>query len=106
MHISDLSSDVFSSDLPAAVRGEFYRLYLVMDVFSRLIVGWEIQHSESSAHAATLISKACLRHRVRRDQLVLHYDNGRPMKGATRSEERRVGKECVRTCRYRWQPYH
>lgn len=69
--------------LPAAVRGEFYRLYLVMDVFSRLIVGWEIHHSESSAHAATLISKACLRHRVRRDQLVLHSDNGSPMKGAT-----------------------
>src|SRR3546814_13035883 len=36
--------------LPAAVRGEFYSLYLVMDVFSRLIVGWEIPHSESSAH--------------------------------------------------------
>src|SRR3546814_16134856 len=54
-----------------------------MDVFSRLIVGWEIHHSESSAHAAKLISKACLRHRVRRDQLVLHYGNGRPMKGAT-----------------------
>src|SRR3546814_18475765 len=54
-----------------------------MDVFSRLIVGWEIHHSESSAHAATLISKACLRHRVRRDQLVLHSDNGSPMKGAT-----------------------
>ncbi len=69
--------------LPAAVRGEFYRLYLVMDVFSRLIVGWEIHHEESSSHAATLISKACLRHRVRRDQLVLHSDNGSPMKGAT-----------------------
>src|SRR3546814_10788885 len=73
------SGQVWSWDitfLPAAVRGEFYRLYLVMDVFSRLIVGWEIHHREASAHAATLISKACLRHRVRRDQLVLHSDNG------------------------------
>lgn len=69
--------------LPAAVRGAFYRLYLVMDVFSRMIVGWEIHHDESSAHAALLISKACLRHRVRRDSLVLHSDNGGPMKGAT-----------------------
>lgn len=69
--------------LPAAVRGEFYRLYLVMDVFSRMIVGWEIHHDESSGHAAVLISKACLRHRIRRDQLVLHSDNGSPMKGAT-----------------------
>jgi putative transposase len=69
--------------LPGAVRGEFYRLYLVMDIFSRMIVGWEIHHNESSAHASTLISKACLRHRIRRDQLVLHSDNGSPMKGAT-----------------------
>src|SRR3546814_13624326 len=80
--------------LPAAVRGEFYRLYLVMDVFSRLIVGWEIHHSESSAHAATLISKACLRHRVRRDQLVLHSDNGSPMKEIGRASCRK------RVCQY------
>src|SRR5690606_23701323 len=36
-----------------------------------------------TSHAATLISKACLRHHVGRDQLVLHSDNGSPMKGAT-----------------------
>lgn len=69
--------------LPAAVRGEFYRLYLVLDIFSRMIVGWEVHHDESAAHAATLIGKACLRHRVCHDQLVLHADNGSPMKGAT-----------------------
>lgn len=69
--------------LPAAVRGQFHRLYMVMDVFSRMIVGWEVHHDESSHHAATLISKACLRHGIRRDQLVLHSDNGGPMKGAT-----------------------
>lgn len=69
--------------LPSGVRGEFYRLYLIMDIFSRMIVGWEIHHNESSQHAANLISKACLRHRLRRDQLVLHSDNGSPMKGAT-----------------------
>src|SRR5690606_31522882 len=34
-------------------------------------------------NAATLITKACLRHRVRQDELVLHADNGSPMKGAT-----------------------
>ncbi len=69
--------------LPAAVRGEFYRLYLVLDVFSRMIVGWEIHHNESAEYAAALIGKACLRHCIRRDQLVLHSDNGSPMKGAT-----------------------
>ncbi|WP_254046998.1 IS3 family transposase, partial [Pusillimonas sp. T2] len=69
--------------LPSAVRGQFYRLYLILDVYSRLIVGWEIHTEELAMHAATLIDKACLRHGVRRDQLVLHSDNGSPMKGAT-----------------------
>ncbi len=69
--------------LPTAVRGQFYRLYMVMDVYSRMIVGWEIHEDERAEHAAMLITKACLRHRVRQDALVLHADNGSPMKGAT-----------------------
>lgn len=69
--------------LPSTVRGQFLRLYLVLDVYSRAIVGWEVHESESASHAAALISKACLRHGIRRDQLVLHSDNGSPMKGAT-----------------------
>lgn len=36
-----------------------------------------------ASHAAVLVSRACLRQQVRRDQLVLHADNGSPMKGAT-----------------------
>src|SRR3546814_7776859 len=36
----------------------------------------------------------------------LHRDNLQPWKDCRRSEERRVGKECVRTCRSRWSPYH
>ena len=69
--------------LPSVIRGQFYRLYMVMDVYSRLIVGWEIHEDERAEHAATLITKACLRHGVRQDGLVLHADNGSPMKGAT-----------------------
>lgn len=69
--------------LPTAVRGEFYRLYMVMDIYSRMIVGWEVHREEWAAHASELIHKACLRHHIIRDQLVLHADNGGPMKGAT-----------------------
>ncbi len=69
--------------MPSAVDGQFYRLYMIVDVFSRMIMGWEIHAEELALHAATLINKACLRHGVRRDQLVLHSDNGSPMKGAT-----------------------
>lgn len=69
--------------LPGAIRGQFYRLYMIIDVYSRMIMGWEIHTEELALHAANLIDKACLRHEVRRDQLVLHSDNGSPMKGAT-----------------------
>lgn len=69
--------------LPALVRGQFYRLYLITDIYSRMIVGWEIHHDELARHAADLIARSCLRHGVARDTLVLHSDNGSPMKGAT-----------------------
>lgn len=69
--------------LPTAVRGQFHRLYLVMDIYSRMIVGWEVHAEELATHAAQLMDKACLRHHIAKDQLVLHADNGGPMKGAT-----------------------
>jgi transposase InsO family protein len=69
--------------LPTAVRGDFYRLYLILDVYSRMIVAWEVHHEELAAYAAELMEKACLRHHIVSDQLVLHADNGSPMKGAT-----------------------
>jgi len=69
--------------LATVIRGLFYRLYLVVDIFSRKIVGWEIHEQESADHASTLITKACLREGIRPGQLTLHADNGSPMKGAT-----------------------
>lgn len=50
---------------PTATRGQFYRLDLVLDVYSRMIVSWEVHVDERAEHAATLITKACLRHGVR-----------------------------------------
>lgn len=69
--------------LASSVRGAFYRLYLILDVFSRKIVGWEVHTEESAAHASTLIRKACLAEGIVEEGLVLHSDNGGPMKGAT-----------------------
>lgn len=84
--VANTANQIWSWDitfLPSAVRGQFYRLYLIMDIYSRMVVGWEIHHDELASHASTLIAKACLRHGVARDSLVLHSDNGSPMKGAT-----------------------
>ena len=69
--------------LPTTVKGIFYYLYLVMDIYSRKIVGWQIHDRESSHLAADLITDICLREHVARDQIILHSDNGSPMKGAT-----------------------
>jgi len=54
-----------------------------MDVYSRFIVGWEVHLNETAEHASVLINKACMKQKVRKNQLVLHSDNGSPMKGAT-----------------------
>ncbi|MBS1202704.1 MAG: integrase [Chromatiaceae bacterium] len=69
--------------LPTSVRGTFFYLYLIMDLYSRKIVGWEVYPEESAAHAATVFHKAHLREGVGTTALVLHSDNGAPMKGAT-----------------------
>ncbi len=79
-------NEVWSWDitfLASSIRGVFYRLYLILDVFSRKIVGWEVHAQESAAHAALVIRKACLAEGVHEEGLVLHSDNGSPMKGAT-----------------------
>ena len=69
--------------LASTVRGVFYYLYLIEDIFSRKIVGWEIHESESAEHAAQLIRRTCLAENIHQEGLVLHSDNGSPMKGAT-----------------------
>jgi transposase InsO family protein len=69
--------------LATTIKGQFFYLYLFIDIYSRKIVGWEVFASESAEHAATVFRKAYLREGVSPDSLVLHSDNGSPMKGAT-----------------------
>lgn len=69
--------------LAGAIRGAFYRLYMVEDIFSRKIVGWEVHEEESAGHASVLIHKSCLAEGIHEPGLVLHADNGAPMKGTT-----------------------
>jgi putative transposase len=69
--------------LRANIRGMFYYLYLPMDIFSRMIVHWEIHESESAELASEMITRACEKQDIKRDQITLHADNGGSMKGAT-----------------------
>ena len=69
--------------MPGPVAGMFFYLYLIVDIFSRKIVGWEVHERESADLAATLIRQAVLAEGGITRPLVLHADNGSPMKGAT-----------------------
>lgn len=69
--------------LKAAIKGTFYYLYLPMDIFSRLIVHWEVHEVQSEVFASEMITRACEQQKISRNQIVLHSDNGGPMKGAT-----------------------
>ena len=85
-HEAHAPNTVWSWDisyLPSAVRGQFYYLYMVSDVYSRKLVAWQVHLSEDSEHAAALIRQACLDEGVEPEQLVPHSDNGAPMKGIT-----------------------
>lgn len=68
-------------------KGMFYYLYLFTDLYDRNIVGWEVYETETAEHASELIRQICLRQqRLTTEPLVLHSDNGSPMKGATMLE--------------------
>ena len=69
--------------LPAGTRGLFFYLYLFVDLFSRKIVGWQVYEEESSHLASDLMRDIARREHLAPGQVILHSDNGGPMKGAT-----------------------
>lgn len=85
-HVANGVHQVWSWDityLKAPVRGSFYFLYLIVDIWSRKIVGWAIHERESPELAAQLFARTCLALKLDPAGLVLHSDNGGPMKGST-----------------------
>jgi putative transposase len=82
-HTATEPNQVWSWDvtwLPGAVKGQFYKLYLIEDVFSRFPVGWEVHDEETGELAAELVQRSVLAQRCANRPLVLHSDNGAPMK--------------------------
>lgn len=74
--------------LKGPIKGVHYYLYMIMDIYSRMIVGWEVWEEESALHASELIRRAYVDEKIALNEqpLVLHSDNGSPMKGATMLE--------------------
>ncbi len=74
--------------LNGRVKGTYYYLYLFSDLLSRKIIGWEVWETETSEHASELVKRIYREEKIfmNAEPLVLHSDNGSPMKGATMLE--------------------
>lgn len=61
-------------------KGTYFALYVVLDIFSRYVVGWMIAEQQLASLAKTLIEESCQKEGIAKDQLTIHSDNGKPMR--------------------------
>jgi len=66
--------------LKGPVKWSYYQLYVILDIFSRYVVGWMIADHESSTLAKRLITESCGKQQIVEDQLTLHADRDPSMK--------------------------
>src|SRR3546814_15343014 len=97
MRISDWSSDVCSSDLRLNP-GFLLRLRIFRD--RKIMIGDVLEPGLDGERLLGMVRDD------RDDVHVALLQRLAAVRGRLRSEERRVGKECVSTCRSRWSPYH
>ena len=67
------------TQLRGPVKWVYFYLYVILDIFSRYVVGWLLADGESQALAEQLITESCAKQNIARGQLTLHADNGGPM---------------------------
>ena len=85
-HVATGPNQVWSWDITymrGPALGRFFYLYMILDVWSRKVVGWQVHEREDSDLSSELFSQACADLHVDPLGLVLHSDNGGPQKGAT-----------------------
>ena len=87
-HVATATRQVWCWDmtyLPTAVTGRWFHLYLILDLFSRKIVGWEVHDSDHADHAAHVAKRTALAEGIAAmfPKPVLHGDNGSTVKGTT-----------------------
>lgn len=87
-HVATAPAQLWCWDLtylPATVAGRWFFLYLILDVFSRKIVGFEVHETDHADHAAHLVKRTALAEGIHamRHKPVLHGDNGSTFKATT-----------------------
>jgi putative transposase len=82
-YTANKAKEVWSWDIsymPTTVIGKHYYLYMIEDIYSRKIVGWEVHYNETGEQAATLLERSVWAEKCLKKDVVLHLDNGAPMK--------------------------
>ena len=69
----------FHTKLHGPAKWTYYYLYVILDIYSRYVVGWMLATRETAALAEVLIEQTCLKQRISRGQLSLHADRGSSM---------------------------
>src|SRR3546814_13542842 len=105
MRISDWSSDVCSSDLKSYLGNLRRPIELVASLDASAKSAEMRALVEEIAAQSDLVTARFDGDDARRPSFAIRGDEGRA-EAVFRSEERRVGKECVSSCRFRWTPYH
>lgn len=85
-HRAKKANEVWSWDIsymPTRTIGQHYYLYMIEDIYSRKVVGWEVHDSESGDLAAQLLERTVWAEKCVKKDVVLHSDNGAPMKSFT-----------------------
>ena len=65
--------------LKGPAKWTYYHLYVIIDVFSRFVVGWMVAHRELSSLAQKLIEQTCEKQNIQPGQLTIHADRGSSM---------------------------
>src|SRR3546814_14059751 len=99
MRISDWSSDVCSSDLPNGSFADVASAGFVAQISGKLLRSDPLDRIAESLHRTMVAAVTRMTSGLSPTTLDKALTDWR-------SEERRVGKECVSTCRSRWSPYH
>jgi putative transposase len=79
-------NEIYSWDITyllSSLRGQYFYLYMFLDIFSRKIVGWRVHEIQSADLSSNLLTEICEQQGINKNQLTSHADNGGPMKGAT-----------------------
>ena len=87
-HVATAPRQVWCWDmtyLPAAVIGLWFHLYLILDLYSRKVIGWEVHATDDAHHAAHLVRRTALAEGIASmlTKPVLHGDNGSTLKATT-----------------------